>query len=73
MNTKSDKNEQISTHYIKIGRFEFKSRNFWLSVLISVLLFILATVSVLCYTAYKITDIIVNHETTSTSLSTQEK
>ena len=48
--------DNSSCHLIKIGKFEYKSKNFWLTVLCILLLFIFLMASLISYTKLKILD-----------------
>ena len=49
------KNEQ-NINQIKVGRFEFKTANFWLTVLCFLMIQILRVTSIISFTVYKIMD-----------------
>lgn len=48
--------EKSACHIIKIGKFEYKSKNFWLTILCILLLFILSMTGLISYTTLKILD-----------------
>lgn len=48
--------EKSACHIIKVGKFEYKSKNFWLTVLCILLLFILSMTGLISYTTLKILD-----------------
>ena len=60
-------------NYIKIGRFEYKSKNFWLTCLCIFLLFILAFSALISYTTLKILDKFFPNNSNKTKIEMIEK
>ncbi len=50
------KQEQQTINQIKVGRFQFKTGNFWLTVLCFLMVLMLGMTSIISYTCYKVLD-----------------
>lgn len=46
--------KQEDQHCIKIGRFQYKSNSFWITLLCVFLIFVLLSIMTICYTVFKI-------------------
>lgn len=51
------KQEQQTINQIKVGRFQFKTGNFWLTVLCFLMVLMLGMTSIISYTCYKVLDL----------------
>ena len=50
------KQEQQTINQIKVGRFQFKTANFWLTVLCFLMVLMLGMTGIISYTVYKVLD-----------------
>ena len=51
------KQEQQTINQIKVGRFQFKTGNFWLTVLCFLMVLMLGVTSITSYTIYKVLEL----------------
>lgn len=51
------KQDQQTINQIKVGRFQFKTANFWLTVLCFLMVLMLGMTSIISYTCYKVLDL----------------
>ena len=51
------KQEQQTINQIKVGMFQFKTANFWLTVLCFLMVLMLGMTSIISYTCYKVLDL----------------
>jgi len=71
INTEDIEDLEPVANTIKIGRFEYKSKNFWLTAFVAILIFIIAMSCIFSYTTLKIIDSI--WKTPTTNITTNAK
>lgn len=54
---KKKEQDQQTINQIKVGRFQFKTRNFWLTVLCFLMVLMLGVTSITSYTIYKVLEL----------------
>lgn len=54
---KKKEQDQQTINQIKVGKFQFKTGNFWLTVLCFLMVLMLGMTSIISYTCYKVLDL----------------